>query len=85
MYGIKFTSCGRIKENSIQGRISGRNDSRARELKLQLSERNKIVSELRKNPDVLKAMKYDIAIYQKAVQIFHQQKDAMKVDNQRLA
>ena len=61
MYGIKFTSRGRIKANSIQGQISVRDDSSAREVKLELSERSNTVAELRKNPDVLKATRYDIA------------------------
>ena len=78
MYGLKFTSCGTIKANSIQGRVSGKNDSIAEEVKQQFSERDKIVAELRDNPNVMKAMRYDIAIYQKALEIFHQQRDAMR-------
>ena len=78
MYGLKFTSCGNIKANGIQGRVSGKNNSIAQEVKQQLSERDKIVAELRDNPNVMKAMRYDFAIYQKAVEIFHQQRDAMR-------
>ena len=78
MYGLKFTSCGIIKANSIHGRVTGKNDSIAEEVKQQFSERDKIVAELRDNPNVMKAMRYDIAIYQKALEIFHQQRDAMR-------
>ena len=78
MYGLKFTSCGNIKANSIQGRVSGKNNFTAQEVKQQFSERDKIVAELRDNPNVMKAMRYDIAIYQKALEIFHQQRDAMR-------
>jgi hypothetical protein len=78
VYGLKFTSCATIKANDIQGRVSHNNNRIARKVKQQLSERDKMVAELRNNPDVMKAMRYDIAIYQKAVQIFNQQRAAMK-------
>ena len=78
MYGLKFTSCGNIKANGIQGQVSSKSNSIAQDVKQQLSERDKIVAELRDDPNVMKAMRYDIAIYQKALEIFHQQRDAVR-------
>ena len=77
VYGLKFPGCGNIKANNIQSQVSVKSNSISRDVKLQLSEREKIVAELRDNPEVMKAMRYDIAIYQKALEIFHQQRDAM--------
>jgi hypothetical protein len=77
VYGLKFTVCGTIKANSIQGRVSPNNNAISQNVKLQLTERKKVVAELRNNPAVMKAMRYDIAIYQRAVEIYNQQKAAM--------
>jgi hypothetical protein len=77
VYGLKFTSCGTIKANSIQGRVSRSSNAISQKVKLQLTERKKVVAELRNNPAVMKAMRYDIAIYQRAVEIYNQQKAAM--------
>jgi hypothetical protein len=64
--------------NTIQGLVSNKSNPNAQKVRLQLSDRDKKVAELRDNPDVMKAMRYDIAIYQRAVEIFQQQRAAMK-------
>jgi hypothetical protein len=78
VYGLNFTSCSTLKVNTIQGLVSNKSNPNAQKVRLQLSDRDKKVAELRDNPDVMKAMRYDIAIYQRAVEIFQQQRAAMK-------
>jgi hypothetical protein len=59
VYGLKFTSCATLKVNNIQSvlRDARQHNSIANELKSQLTERDKMVAELRNNLDVMKAMR----------------------------
>ncbi|XP_062512132.1 uncharacterized protein LOC134187967 [Corticium candelabrum] len=74
VYGIKFTQCSQKKENSMQDKLSSFSD---RVLKQQVNDKDIIVSELRRDSDVRRALQFDISIYQKAVEIFEMQRESM--------
>lgn len=74
VYGLKFTQCAEKKENSVQERMSQSSDF---QLKKQVSDKDKLLSDLRNDSDVQQAMRYDIAIYRKAFEIFLGQRRVM--------
>ena len=47
------------------------------QLKQQMSQKDKMLLQLRNDPDVQRAMRYDITIYKKATEIFFKQRQEM--------
>ena len=58
----------------MQDKLSSFSD---RVLKQQVNDKDIIVSELRRDSDVRRALQFDISIYQKAVEIFEMQRESM--------
>lgn len=77
VYGLNFTQCAQKKENSMNERLSQSSNS---QIVQQISQREQLLLQLRNDPDVQQAMRYDLAIYKKAKEIFLKQRQVMLHD-----
>lgn len=83
MYGVNFKSCSKEEKNTIASWNFQKGPLIRQVLSKEMKERDSMVAQLRNDKEVMEAFRYDLAIHEKAVHIFHQQRKAMEAIHER--